>query len=91
MEIGIHSRARPTIASLLVSSGNGYENSHNVLKYESYTLLIWSISVLSLCVLHPKIIIWEPSFLEGNSKIFGLHRLSVHCNHDGIRSKELGT
>ena len=24
--MGIHSRARPTIASLLVSSGNGYEN-----------------------------------------------------------------
>ena len=25
--MGIHGRARPTIASLLVSYGNGYENS----------------------------------------------------------------
>ena len=27
--MGIHSRARPTIASLLVSSGNGYEHMRN--------------------------------------------------------------
>ena len=28
--MGIHSRARPTITSLLLSSGNGYENQSNI-------------------------------------------------------------